>query len=134
MENFTMKDIHGGYVIELRNGHTLLAMRVNQSNFTKIFVYEHINDWYYSSCWDENTLKYKCQPTGRKPEDFDIVRVYGLISTSHNYMNANTTDLDGRKLLWQRPEKVTIKMSKLRKALGINDDVEIFIEVDDGEA
>ena len=131
MEKFTMKDIHSGYVIELRNGHCLLAMRVHQNNFTKVFVYENTNSWYYSSCWYEDTLKYKGQPTGRDPKDFDIVRIYGLISASHNYCNANTTDLDGRQLLWQRKEPKTIKTRDIRRLLGITDEEELFIEVDD---
>ena len=131
MENFTMNDIYSGYVIELRNGHCLLAMRVNQNNFTKIFVYEHINQWYYASAWDQETLKFKGQPTGKEAKDFDIVRVYGLISVLHNYECANTTDLDGRKLLWQRKEPKTIKMSQIRRLIGALGNKEIIIEVDD---
>lgn len=80
---------------------------------------------------DEDTLKYKCQPTGRDAKDFDIIRVYGFISESRNYCNANTTDVDGRRLLWQRKEPKTIKMSQIRRLLGVNGNDEIIIEVDD---
>lgn len=131
MENFTMKDIHSGYVIELRNGHNLLAMRVHQHNFTKIFIYEERVDWFYASYWDENTLKYKGQSAVKDLKDFDIVKVYGLISASSEYYNANTTNLDGRPLLWQRKKPKNIKTSQIRKLLGITNDEEMFIEVDD---
>ncbi len=131
MEKFTMKDIHSGYVIELRNGHSLLAARVHQNNFTKIFVYDHIIDWFYASSWDEETLKFKCQPTGKDAKDFDIVKVYGLISASNNYEHANTTDLGGRKLLWERKEPKIIKMSQIRKLVNALGNEEIIIEVDD---
>jgi hypothetical protein len=128
MEKFTMADIHSGYVISLRSGRELLCMRVDQNNFTKIFLCES-NEWFYASAWDDETLKWKGQ--NGHPRDFDIVRVYGLISISNNYMNANTTDFDGRRLLWQRVEPKTIKMSQIRRLLGVNATDEIIIEVDD---
>ena len=131
MEKFTMSDIHSGYVISLRNGRDLLCMRVHQNNLTKVFVCDTVNEWFYASCWDDGTLKWKGQNINCDPRDFDIVRVYGLISVSHNYMNANTLDLDGRRLLWERKEPKTIKMSQIRRLLGVSANDEIIIEVDD---
>ena len=115
--------------MELRNGKYLFAIRVNDNNFTKIFVSQLNNEWYYASGWDMNTLKYK--NSNSDSNEFDIVRVYGLINETKFYQYADCLDLDGRKLLWQRKEPKTITVSQIRRLLGVSKDEEIFIEVDE---
>jgi hypothetical protein len=117
-----MDDIHSGYLIERRDGFRMMCMRVNEKNFTKIFVSRVT--YIYSSAYNED-LKHKRYP------EYDIVKIYGLVSDTIGYTDAlripiRDDKIDDRPLLWERKEKLRITMEELCKMLG--KDVEIVAE------
>lgn len=129
MEKFTLNDIHSGYVVQLRNGELMICIRVNQTNFTKILV--NNKHFMYMSAFDED-FKHKghhyCDDKYAR-EDFDIVKVYGLVNAVKDYTSCYCPSefcLDNRPLLWSSRKKLRIKLKDLCNMLDA--DVEIIEE------
>ena len=117
-----MEDIHSGYLVETRDGKLMLCTRVNQKKFTKIFCTNY--RWIYASCYDEDMMC-KNIVNGKRLKEYDIVKVYGLVSDSSYYCNSgapfSTQDVlnckDGRPLLWERKPTMRLTMSELCELL-----------------
>lgn len=129
MKDFTLNDIHSGYVVQLRNGELMICIRVNQANFTKILV--NNQRFMYMSAFDEN-FKHKghryCIDKHAKGE-LDIVKVYGLVNAVKDYTICycpSELSLEDRPLLWSNRKKLRIRLKDLCDMLDA--DVEIVEE------
>ena len=126
-----MEDIHSGYIVERRDGKLMLCARVNQKNFTKIFCTNA--SWIYASAYDDD-MKCKNIVNGKRLEEYDIVKVYGLVSDSSGYHHSGApfsaqgilNCKDSRPLLWERKPTMRLTMSELCELLKA--DVEIISE------
>ena len=125
---FTKKDLRSGYVVEFRNGARRLVTRAG--NFLPILVNPDTRDWnHLNSCWaDDLTCKValfgelchcECLNPAKKPAQYDIMKVWGLIHGNENYINVFTTDdLVNRDLLWERKEPKKLTVDEVSKLLG----------------
>lgn len=106
-KKFTINDIKSGYVVKLRNGKLMMALRAG--DFEKILCGDK-GDWIYmsrySSSFNHPVLKHH-----------DIVEVYGLVEEGH-YEDAGFLDTDHRPLLWKRSEPVKMTVEEINKKLG----------------
>lgn len=89
------RDIHSGFVVELRNKQKLLVGRAG--NYTSILVNPLTQEWCYLSAYD-NELKHN------KYRMKDIMRVWGLVKGTSNYWAALLPYTEDRELLWERGE------------------------------
>lgn len=135
---FKNKDLRSGYVVELRNGVRRIVARVN--DFTRILVNPETYDWNYLSAWGDD-LKVKDglrfshneYPIYTDGGGYDIVKVYGLLTSTKEYghcFRANESDpsrLAFRPLLWERKDPVKMTVAEICEKLGY--EVEIVAEV-----
>lgn len=129
MENFKLNDIHSGYVVRLRNDELMICIRVNQGCFTKILANE--KHFFYLSAFDEDFKHKGRNYCGDKKanDDFDIVKVYGLVNATKDYGYSfcpSQISLENRRLLWSNRKKLRIKLKDLCDMLDA--DVEIVEE------
>lgn len=89
------RDIHSGFVVELRNKQKLLVGRAG--NYTSILVNPLTQEWCYLSAYD-NELKHN------KYRMKDIMRVWGLVKGTSNYWAALLPYTEDREILWEREE------------------------------
>lgn len=87
------RDIHSGFVVELRNKQKLLVGRAG--NYTSILVNPLTQEWCYLSSYD-NDLKHGNYMMK------DIMRVWGLVKGTSNYWAALLPYTEDRELLWER--------------------------------
>lgn len=131
MTDFTLNDIHSGYIVRLRNNELLMCMRVNQKNFTKILVNTKRHLYFSSFNFDSLKAKQHMNAPLDTIREFDIVEVYGLVNDVDNYKAQFMFEdsLSHRKLLWKEKKTLTIRKSELCKAFNV-DNIEI---IDDGD-
>lgn len=132
-ENFNMRNIHAGYVVEFRNGKRAMAMRYDNDNTAPNMLFmDPANPWIYGRelMWDTNTL---CRISSSRdfpePRDLDIVRVYGYVQKGYpvgGIFDIRNPIFRGRKLLWERKEAVKMTLAQVCEKLGY--DVEIVKE------
>lgn len=128
MRNFTLKDLHSGYVVALRNGSLWLVARAGE-NFERILV-DGKGSWGFLDRDYNNDLTLKDCVEGvlGGNESRDIVKVYGLVSSPRHWQNAASisSGLGYRPLLWARREVKKLTVAQVSDLLGY--DVEIVAE------
>ena len=128
MRNFTLKDLHSGYVVALRNGSLWLVARAGE-NFERILV-DGKGSWGLLDRDYNNDLTLKDCVVGVLDgnESRDIVKVYGLISNPRHWQDASSisSGLGYRPLLWTRREVKKLTVAQVSDLLGY--DVEIVAE------
>ena len=85
-ENFNMRKIHAGYVVEFRNGQRALAMRYDNGNAGDNLVFvNHDTQRLYgvAKFWDHKTLLRTREPLRGNRADLDIVAVYRNLRRMH---------------------------------------------------
>lgn len=105
---FTKSDIKSGYVVELRDGSLMIAMRCKQESFNKILIKKRMEDWMFFDCFNSDL-------TFNGYSEYDIMKVYGLNQYPYQALNISSTD---RPLLWERKKPVEMTMDEICKALG----------------
>lgn len=118
-------EIHSGFVIKLRSGHTLTIMRAG--NFAKIACSEK-GPWTYLSNWDDKlrTKFASYYDRGHDPymyfvpasSEYDIMEVYGLIEGTDNYCGALSNCIANRPLIWKRSDPVKMTIRQVEDVLG----------------
>lgn len=104
---FSKHDIKSGYVVELRDGSHLMAMRCDQEMFNKILINEE-GKWASFDFFNSDlTRKNGCEG--------DIMKVYGLNRYPHQALDIS---FKARPLLWERIETVEMTMDEVCEALG----------------
>lgn len=93
------RDIHSGFVVELRNKKKFLVGRAG--NYTLILVNPLTQEWCYLSAYD-NDLKHN------EHRMKDIIRVWGLVKGTSNYWAVLLPYTEDRELLWEREKDVSI--------------------------
>lgn len=106
-KEFSKNDIKSGYVVELRDGSLMMAMRCNQDTFDKILV-EKEGEWMPFDCLNSDL-------TFNDYREYDIMKVYGLNQYPYRALNISSDD---RTLLWERKETIEMTMDEVCKALG----------------
>lgn len=128
MLNFTLKDLHSGYVVALRDGSLWLVARAGE-NFERILV-NGTGSWGYLDRSYNNDLTMKLGVEGviGGNDSRDIVKVYGLISNPRHWQDASSisSGLGYRPLLWTRREVKKLTVAQVSDLLGY--DVEIVAE------
>lgn len=106
-KEFKKNDIKSGYVVELRDGSRLMAIRYNQELFNKIIIDED-GEW---SHFDQ----FNNELTSKISSKYDIMKVYGLSQYPYQALNISPRY---RPLLWERKEPIEMTMDEVCKALG----------------
>lgn len=132
-ENFNMRKIHAGYVVEFRNGLQAMAMRYNNDNTgPNLLFIDPVCALTYGreTTWDPNTL---CRISASRefptPRDLDIVRVFGYVRKGFPVSGIFKIDNPvgrGRDVIWERKEAVKMTLAQVCEKLGY--DVEIVKE------
>ncbi len=141
-ENFNMRKIHAGYVVEFRNGERALAMRYDNGNVgdNLVFVSPDTDCLYgVAKFWDSKTLLRTSDPLRGSRAALDIVAVYGYVRNrvpglypGHFGSHLKSTETRTREELWRRREAVKMTLAQVCEKLGY--DVEIVKEApEDGE-
>lgn len=127
-KEFSKKDLRSGYVVEFRNGCRRLVTRAGM--FTQILINPETEAWnYLASGWCDdltaNDDKFRrlasseCRSPVQKSNDYDIMKVWGLVNTTDAYGCAFETDIQHRDLLWERePEAKKLTVDEISKLLG----------------
>ena len=137
-ENFNMRKIHAGYVVEFRNGQRAMAMRYDNGNTgpNMLFIspstdrsYGRVQDW------NPDTLK-RINSSGdfTQIQDLDIMRVYGYVRTGYPTKFVFSTAIPGahgREKLWERKTAVKMTVAQICEKLGY--EVEIIKEEENQE-
>ena len=128
MRDFTLKDLHSGYVVALRDGSLWLVARAGEY-FERILV-NGTGSWGHLDRNYNNDLTMKRDVEGvlGGNESRDIVKVYGLVSSPRHWQNAASisSGLGYRPLLWARREVKKLTVAQVSDLLGY--DVEIVAE------
>lgn len=127
-KTFTKKDLRSGYVVEFRNGIKRLVTKTG--SFVQILVNPESGEWnYLNSNWNED-LTFKtgsqCIPPNENEckcpsvyaEDYDIVKVWGLVTRTVDYCKSLTTNTDNRALIWEREIVKKLTVDEVSKLLG----------------
>lgn len=141
-ENFSMRKIHAGYVVEFRNGERGLAMRYDNGNAGDNLVFLNPDtDCLYGPAkhWGSKTLLHTRELLRGRRADHDIVAVYGYVRRAPVSLTPLafrrlllSTDTKSREELWRRREAVKMTLAQICEKLGY--DVEIVKEApEDGE-
>lgn len=137
-DNFNMRKIHTGYVVEFRNGRRALAMRYDNDNSgpNMAFISPLTGARYgRERDWDSDTLNRLSSPTDFTPRrDLDIVTVYGYAKAGSPPAYAISLSEAGcthRRVIWERKEAVKMTLAQVCEKLGY--DVEIVKEEADHE-
>ena len=141
-DNFNMRKIHAGYVVEFRNGERGFAMRYDNGNAGDNLVFLNTDtDCFYGPAnhWDSKTLLRTGELLCRKRADLDIVAVYGYVRRAPVRLTPLafrrlllSSDTKSREELWRRREAVKMTLAQVCEKLGY--DVEIVKEApEDGE-
>lgn len=137
-ENFNMRRIHAGYVVEFRNGERALAMRYDNGGAGDNLVFvNHDTDRIYgiSKFWDGTTLLRTREPLRLvNRADLDIMAVYGYVrNLGHGLypgrfgLDLKSTETRMREELWHRKEE-SVKMTLAQVCEKLGYDVEIVKE------
>ena len=108
LKAFTRDDIKSGYVVKLRNGTLLFALRAG--NFDKILC-DGNGTWSQITEWGIKDL------TSGVTDGRDIIEVYGLIGYGY-FQHAGDIDTEHRPLVWKRKEPVKMTGEEINKKLG----------------
>lgn len=132
-ENFNMRKIHAGYVVEFRNGDRALVMRcADGPNRSHLIFISATSDRLFGreTDWESNTLERIAPGPGHiETRDWDIMRVYGYVHVGYHVKLVLSTATPGyhcRDLLWERKEAVKMTVSQICEKLGY--DIEIIKE------
>lgn len=132
-ENFNMRKIHAGYVVEFRNGERALAMRCADGPRSSHFIFiSAASDFIFGreTDWEANTLaRVAPVPEHIGTRDWDIMRVYGYVHVGYHVKLVLSTATPGyhcRDLLWERKEAVKMTLAQICEELGY--DIEIIKE------
>lgn len=127
-KTFTKKDLRSGYVVEFKSGTRRLVTRAGM--FTQILINPDTGEWnYLRSGWnDDLTAKHdfyralnasECSAPKNYPNEYKIVKVWGLIKSTDKYDKVFTVNTEGRDLLWERePEAKKLTVDEISKLLG----------------
>ena len=127
-KTFTKKDLRSGYVVEFKSGTRRLVTRAGM--FTQILINPDTGEWnYLQSGWnDDLTAKHdfyralnasECDIPKEYPNEYKIVKVWGLIKSTDKYDKVFTVNTEGRDLLWERePEAKKLTVDEISKLLG----------------
>ena len=115
----TLRELHSGYVVELRNGSRWIVARAG--NFERILV-DNKGSWGFLDRSYNNDLTMKPGVTGviGGTKTRDIIKVYGLIQSNRHWQDAAQTDigLSYRPLLWQRKDVKELTVDQISALLG----------------
>ena len=127
-KTFTKKDLRSGYVVEFKSGTRRLVTRTGM--FTQILANPETGEWnYLQSGWNDDLTAHdnryrkmcdsECTLPRNYPNEYKIVKVWGLIKSTDRYSNVFTTNPEGRDLLWERePEAKKLTVDEISKLLG----------------
>ena len=128
-KTFTKKDLRSGYVVEFRNGVKRLVTRTG--SFVQILVNPESGEWnYLNSNWNEDLTcktgsqcippnENECKCPSVYAKDYDIVKVWGLVTRTTDYCKSLTTNTNNRALIWERePEAKKLTVDEISKLLG----------------
>lgn len=117
-ENMKLKDLRSGYVVELRNGTRWLVARAG-NDFTRILV-DNRGSWgYLDRSYNEDlTMKDSVEGVFGGVHTKDIVKVWGLVTTSREWGYAAGTATGYRPVLWERKEAKKLTVDQISELLG----------------
>lgn len=117
-ENMKLKDLRSGYVVQLRNGTKWLVSRAG-NDFTRILV-DNRGSWgYLDRSYNEDlTMKDSVEGVFGGVHTKDIVKVWGLVTTSREWGYAAGTATGYRPVLWERKEAKKLTVDQISELLG----------------
>lgn len=117
-KDIKLKDLRSGYVVELRNGTKWLVARAG-NDFTRILV-DNRGSWgYLDRSYNEDlTMKDSVEGVFGGVHTKDIVKVWGLVTTSREWGYAAGTATGYRPVLWERKEAKKLTVDQISELLG----------------
>ena len=117
-ENMKLKDLRSGYVVQLRNGTKWLVSRAG-NDFTRILVGNRGSWSYLDRSYNEDlTMKDSVEGVFGGVHTKDIVKVWGLVTTSREWGYAAGTATSYRPVLWERKEAKKLTVDQISELLG----------------